>query len=346
MRRRQWLAITAVATALAAGCSSGGSSNNAAPSPPPAVNLASDAPSSPINIGLLVSSQGEGSEVLPFANGAVVAAYRLNGLVPSGKVKLVTDDDSTDGAAAAIQRLKQQGVSGIVYASTGQHMKAGLDEANSLGIPVITPYESDPSIVTPTDNTTWMTGPSDTEVGTSLHDYVVSHQLATTADPVVVTTDPTYHQRALEALQGSITTDPLDLSGVDEAQWPATMQTYFGTGAGGHNPDAVIVWAPPKDAGSIVAAIQQGASRIPAMILPSTARVPAFERTLLTPEVDTATCGSSSAASSSSSSTSSDSSPASQASDTSSDAATSTQPTTRPNVTPQGVYVTAGPAVT
>ena len=74
------------------------------------------------------------------AEGAVVARERL--AMGGADIELLHENDrgSASGAAAAVEALAEQGVSGIVWASSGPHLMAGLAAAEAAGIPVILPY--------------------------------------------------------------------------------------------------------------------------------------------------------------------------------------------------------------
>ncbi|WP_159613735.1 ABC transporter substrate-binding protein [Glutamicibacter sp. JC586] len=93
------------------------------------------------SIGLVVSyGDSAGSEWKDAANGALVAAKRfeLGGTAVSVETR---DDRGTDeGAREAVEELKNSNVSGIIIASSGEHVSAALDEAQKSGIPVVLPY--------------------------------------------------------------------------------------------------------------------------------------------------------------------------------------------------------------
>lgn len=99
-------------------------------------------------IGVIVTfgtATGEGSEWNLSAHGAVVAQQRL----ASGDtdIELVVENDggTAAGAQAALDRLTDEGVAGIVYASSGPHIEAALRGAPESSIPVILPYETAPA---------------------------------------------------------------------------------------------------------------------------------------------------------------------------------------------------------
>lgn len=97
-----------------------------------------------LRIGVIVTigdASAEGSQWNTAAAGAQVAVERLN---RSGRnITLITQDDkgSNDGAVDAVQTLIDQEVSGIIIASNGNHLTAGIATAQDAGVPVILPYQ-------------------------------------------------------------------------------------------------------------------------------------------------------------------------------------------------------------
>lgn len=79
------------------------------------------------------------------AEGAQVAAYRVD---PSGEdIELYTQNDqgTEGGAQRAVDSLSAAGVSGIIVATAGPHTQAIADAASAQGIPSIFLYEGDVS---------------------------------------------------------------------------------------------------------------------------------------------------------------------------------------------------------
>ncbi|HZN14044.1 MAG TPA: ABC transporter substrate-binding protein [Acidimicrobiales bacterium] len=153
MTRRRVVIVAAVVMAIvSAACSKGGDKSAkgsaAIKSAAPDISLASGAGHG-IKIGLVVSGSGPGADVRDLAGGAYVAAYRLNGAT-SGHDRvelLVSDDNGTpEGATAAMNDLANKGAVGVVYASTGEQVLAGVATAAGLGLPVVLPYADDPRI--------------------------------------------------------------------------------------------------------------------------------------------------------------------------------------------------------
>lgn len=90
----------------------------------------------------LGSGATEGSEWNEAAEGAVVARERL-ALGHTELTLLVEDDHGTArGAEDAARSLIERGVSGIVYASSGDHLAAGLAALSEAKVPVVLPFAS------------------------------------------------------------------------------------------------------------------------------------------------------------------------------------------------------------
>jgi len=92
----------------------------------------------------LGSGTTEGSQWQQAAQGAVVAQQRLE--VGGLELALISEDDggSATGSAEAVQELIDQGVAGIIYASSGEHVDDGLAVAQEAEVPVILPYTPAP----------------------------------------------------------------------------------------------------------------------------------------------------------------------------------------------------------
>jgi len=125
---------------------------------PVPVELRADVPQK-LTIGVqltLTGAPGEGAEWRDAAQGAVVAARRfaLGGtdvtLVP------VNDKGTSDGATAAVKQLAGRDVAGIVVATDGPHVAAGLTEAAADSIPVLLPYDQGAGGA---EGRAWSTGP-------------------------------------------------------------------------------------------------------------------------------------------------------------------------------------------
>ena len=143
-----------------------------APRPDPVaatVPVALDAEGLPqdFSIGVVMTfgQNGEpGSEYNRAVQGAGVAAQRF--AQGGAAVALPTRNDrgTDDGARAAVLALAEQGVSGVVVASTGPQARAAAKTAEELGLPVILPY-AEPVEPAPT---TWTLKPSRASIDTAL----------------------------------------------------------------------------------------------------------------------------------------------------------------------------------
>lgn len=183
----RWTAGAAVATALVtalAGCSSAPAGDTAAASPV-ALRVA-DAPKD-LTVGVVVSLSspaGEGSQWKGAAEGAGLAAWRLQqGDTP---ITLTTVDDkgTAAGAEAAVASLVEADVSAIVFATSGSHLSGALAAAGQAGVPALLPYGWEQ---TDLPAGVWITGTSPealaTATGAALARLGATH-------PVTVTTEP------------------------------------------------------------------------------------------------------------------------------------------------------------
>ena len=95
-----------------------------------------------IGIIMTYGEDAEGSEwVLP-AQGAAVAAHRLDlGKTPV-QLTVANDKGTSDGARDAVEKLKSEGVQGIIISSSGEHIKGATSAARESSIPVIEVYDS------------------------------------------------------------------------------------------------------------------------------------------------------------------------------------------------------------
>lgn len=128
-----------------------------------------------VGIVLSVSSpSGQGEQWRSAAEGAQVAAHRMQ---MAGKpVTLVTADDKggIEGARKAAQKLIDDGVSAIVLASSGSHLDGAVETAERAGVPVLSPYSSDYAV---TGGGVWTTGPTGEEVATALQELMADREL-------------------------------------------------------------------------------------------------------------------------------------------------------------------------
>ncbi|HVV37394.1 MAG TPA: hypothetical protein VHC63_12370 [Acidimicrobiales bacterium] len=123
-------------------------------------------------VGLIVSSAGPGADLKDMAAGAYIAAFRLNeAKTGNSHVELAVQDDNgtPDGATAAVNNLVDQGVIGIVYASTGEQLLAGAATAAEKGVAVVYPYADDHRIVDQ-GATSYLASPTIEQVASKLAD--------------------------------------------------------------------------------------------------------------------------------------------------------------------------------
>ncbi|GAB3749849.1 ABC transporter substrate-binding protein [Microlunatus parietis] len=187
MSKKRWIILGAVVL-LVLGGGTGGfvwwRAQADAPKTEPAVAqpVAISVPGAPaeVKLGVVVtlsSKPGEGSEQKYAAEGAQVAAQRLS--MGGVNVKLVTVDDkgSTEGAQRAVEQLADEGVSGIVAATQGAHLRGAVKAAQQAELPLLLPYESDPELL---GTLVWGTGPMDSAIGAALQQTLTAHNLKRT----------------------------------------------------------------------------------------------------------------------------------------------------------------------
>lgn len=274
---RRVAAVLLCAVSLVAGCQRSSKPDLKA-TPPLPVKLSADLPDG-ARIGVVVSQFGEGADLSPFVNGTAVAQFRLNGLSATTRnlqLLVEADNGSSEGAVAAVRKLDAARVAGIVYASIGEHVGAGLSEAQRLGIAVVRPYAWDHGPSTP-GSTTWATGPNESTVRTAISDYVSAQGW----DPVVFVVG--------SHLTGALPAELLGSNAVelDENNIDAQIRAFFNptaadTAVDGGSIDSIVVWGPPKTAARVVGAIQREVrDTVPPIILPPSSQSPTFARTLV-----------------------------------------------------------------
>lgn len=157
--------LVLVGGAALAGCTG---SDDPEPTEPAPVALAPDGAPDELTLGVVVSltsAPGEGAQWFEAAHGAEVAAerYRIGG---SEVVLALRDDRGTsEGLDQAVRELAEEGVAGIVLATEGQHLTAGLTAADELGVPVVLPYAGGSGDL---PATAFALAPSDEQVGAAL----------------------------------------------------------------------------------------------------------------------------------------------------------------------------------
>lgn len=121
-----------------------------------------------LKLGVVVTmgqGQSQGSEWAAAAEGAVVAQYRL--AAGGSDVELVVEDDrgTPAGSLAAVESLLEEGVSGIVFATSGAHLAPGLEAAAAAKLPAVLPYAPLPEGSDLSDVYTLAPGAKDIEAG-------------------------------------------------------------------------------------------------------------------------------------------------------------------------------------
>lgn len=273
MNRRRVAAIAVLASLalLGAACekdkpaASGNDKPATSKSAAPAIAIPTKAKD--LKVGLIVSSSGPGADVKDLAAGAYVAAFRLNGATAGhDNVSLMVADDNgtTDGAVAAMQQLVDDGAAGVVYASTGEQVLAGVAKAAELGMPVVLPYADDPR-VTETGTTSYLTGPTIPQVAEELAAHVEDDGIKKVA---LVRQAGAYGEAGKAALAAA------GMEFVSDTPY-ATGSTLDAKGIVGSAPDAVIVWAESAPAVAIADALAAAGSGAQ-MLFANRSAMPAF----------------------------------------------------------------------
>lgn len=239
------------------------------------------------SIGVVLTSGDdttEGSQWNQAAQGAVVAQQRLE--LGGNDVTLMTENDagSSEGSAEAVQNLIDQGVAGIIYASSGNHVADGLAVAEDAEVPVILPYEAAGEDVT----NQWSLALGDDEAATTLAAEVGNYERplhinagAPLPDAVAVSdeveftgeTDTTAFGEEMALRTGA---DPFEngayTGGGEDEQSPAPVV---------ENPaDVVVVSGHPVLQARAVFALQAGNVSVP-VVLTQDAVSPSFDQALL-----------------------------------------------------------------
>lgn len=222
----------------------------------------------------------EGAEWSAAAQGAVVAQQRL-ALGGTNIDFIVENDLGTDsGAVAAVTSLVDQGVSGIVYASSGPHLEGGIAAAIEADVPVILPYASAAADV-------W--GAWSLALGGDATGAALTAALSTFQRPLLI-------DAGGAVPDGVSVSDKLDFSPsadaalfAEEVARRAGMASSAGgaeTGGGEQAPvgspaDVVIVSGPAVSQAAVVYALQGRSVTVPIVLTPQ-AVSPLFDTTLAT----------------------------------------------------------------
>ncbi len=159
----------------------------ASPVEQPPVELTVEEPTAdPVTIGVIAtlsSAPGQGADVLEPAEGAQVAAYRLELGGQSVTLEVADDQGTEAGARAAVEELVNSRVSGIVAATTGDHVLPALEDAAAADTAVLLPYlRSDATL----PSGAYLTGPTAPAVDRALSDAMAADDLTA---PFLVTAD-------------------------------------------------------------------------------------------------------------------------------------------------------------
>lgn len=266
-------ALTLVSLALvgaAAGCT--GSEDEEAPGQPArpvSVELAPEGAPDALSVGVVVSlssAPGEGEQWSEAAQGAEVAAERFR--LGDVDVTVMPEDDrgTAAGAEAAVRTLVEDGVSGIVLATEGDHVEGALQAASDLGVPVLLPYESAAADL---PEVAWATGPTDDQAGAALAEAVEASGA----------TRPALVDAGGGQPSGVSTVRGEPFAAGDDPQRLATRLVRAATGDQGI--DSVVVSGPAELQAQVVRALQAQTADLP-VFLTDDALSPVFAKTLAT----------------------------------------------------------------
>ncbi|MCL2782201.1 MAG: hypothetical protein FWD74_12095 [Actinomycetia bacterium] len=277
--------LAALAAAALAGCSSGHSGSGFAPVAAPRIGLTiGSASKAVVKIGVVYTgvAAAEGNQDAELAAGALVAAYRINhGAGPQVDLIAVDDLGTADGGAAAAQTLLADGVVGVVYASSGAHIAAGVDAARAAGVAVLAPYDDGSGLAqNPPPAGVWLTGPTLAQVVTAINAELASGGYV---DPVVIsaaTLPDSLSALAPGASRMVLNADTV-AGGVAPAPAPSGQSKSDRASALGQlaTADAVVVWGDAAEQSALVQRLQQANSPA-AIVLSPDALSPMFNANL------------------------------------------------------------------
>lgn len=177
------IALTVVASAALSACTGG--DEPPPPREPAEVGLTVKGVDD-VSIGMLVSSTspaGQGSDYTGPSAGAELATYRLRLGGTKVTIRVADDRGDADEATSGVQSLIDQGVSGIVVATSGDHVLPALETASEAGVAVVAPYlRTEKSL----PDGVYVTGPSEDEITDSVKKAM---QTDDATAPVVITAD-------------------------------------------------------------------------------------------------------------------------------------------------------------
>ena len=240
-----------------------------------------------VGVVLTLGPGAEGADWNGAAQGALVAERRLE--LGGGDVSVVTENDggTETGAREAVEALAQQGVAGIVVASSGPHVAGAVDAAADAGIPVVLPYEAVPDGV---DGGVWSTAPAADRVGSALTAALADSARTLLIDagggaPVGVEFARTLNATS-SAADGELGNEVARLTGApsttatggDDAT-SASSATEAETEPVTDPADAVVVSGSATRQAAVVAALQTADLAVPVVLTPE-ATSPAFSTAL------------------------------------------------------------------
>lgn len=264
---RRWAALPAAALlALAVTSCSGddaepedAAESTAAPATPAAVPLEAEGLPEGASIGVVVSLSSpddSGAQWNEAAQGAEVAAYRLGLGGTPVDVVAVDDRGTVEGAEQAVQNLAEQGVAGVVVASSGPHVAGAVDAAAETGVPVLLPYAPSPAL--PDGAPVWLTGPAQTAIADELTGAI---DAAGVSKPVLVDAGggelPTLAPAAQRALAVGAPVSAADRLASEIARLADDAEV-----------DSVVVTGPASRQAVMVRALQGSAVSLPVFLTP------------------------------------------------------------------------------
>ena len=245
-----------------------------------------------LKIGVVVTqgrSLAEGSEWAAAAEGAAVAQYRLARGGSQVEILVENDRGTVAGSLEAVAALQDQGVSGIVFATSGAHLADGVAAAGAAGIPAMLPYAEIPDASAPA---IWSFAPSTAEVLHAFTELIndFDHPVLLSAGPGIPEGVPT--DETLAAADGDLQRLAAEAARRLGAETDA-HGAYSGTAdeAGeieGAEPeadqpraDALVLSGHPRAVAILVTQLQERNVDVP-LILPPSATSPAFAEALET----------------------------------------------------------------
>jgi hypothetical protein len=227
----------------------------------------------PLKVGVVVTtSEGaEGYQDLPLAAGARIAQYRLSTSKHPLVLDVQNDDGTSAGSSAAVRALIAAGVSGIVYASEGQHITSGLREASAANTPVLLPYQTTSSGL---PDGAWLTGPSASAVDSTISEFLTAQNIS---NPIVVTDSSSTQFHLSPASSNQLTLSPSEGS-AQITQAVTSEVTAVTAAVGGASNIAAVVFATAQNAADVVAALEE--SNITKIIVGPDALSPVFADSL------------------------------------------------------------------